>query len=38
MPPAGKRGVPLATPEMGERLSLKEPNEGKRWWMADGAK
>ncbi len=34
---AGKHGVQLATPEMGERLSLRAPHEGRRWWMAGGA-
>jgi len=27
-------GVPLATPAMGERLSLKQPQAGQRWWLA----
>lgn len=26
-------GVKLATPAMGERLSLKEPQAGQRWWL-----
>ena len=26
-------GVPLATPGMGERLSLAQPESGRRWWM-----
>src|SRR6185295_5755698 len=25
-------GIPLATPAMGERLSLKQPQAGRRWW------
>ncbi|MED5622084.1 MBL fold metallo-hydrolase [Ideonella sp. BN130291] len=29
---ADARGVPLATPRMGERLSLKAPQAGERWW------
>ena len=28
------RGVPLATPIMGEALSLKQPHAGKQWWTA----
>ncbi|HEY9025239.1 MAG TPA: MBL fold metallo-hydrolase [Burkholderiaceae bacterium] len=28
------RGVPLATPAMGERLSLAQPQAGERWWQA----
>ena len=30
---AEKNGVKLATPEMGERLSLAAPHEGRRWWL-----
>lgn len=30
---AEKNGVPLATPAMGERLSLKAPHAGKKWWV-----
>ncbi len=33
---AEKNGVKLATPEMGERLSLAAPHEGQRWWRAAG--
>jgi L-ascorbate metabolism protein UlaG (beta-lactamase superfamily) len=29
---AQARGVPLATPGMGERLSLAQPQAGARWW------
>ena len=29
---AQARGVPLATPQMGERLSLRSPQAGQRWW------
>ena len=29
---AQARGVPLATPAMGERLSLAQPHAGERWW------
>lgn len=29
---AQARGVPLATPAMGERLSLAQPQAGERWW------
>lgn len=29
---AEQRGVSLATPEMGERLDLKAPHAGRRWW------
>jgi L-ascorbate metabolism protein UlaG (beta-lactamase superfamily) len=29
---ADARGVPLATPMMGERLSLTAPQAGERWW------
>jgi L-ascorbate metabolism protein UlaG (beta-lactamase superfamily) len=29
---AGTSGVKLATPSMGEQLSLKEPHAGWRWW------
>ncbi|MES2151416.1 MAG: MBL fold metallo-hydrolase [Pseudomonadota bacterium] len=31
---AAARGVPLATPEMGERLDLGAPRAGTRWWQA----
>ncbi len=31
---AQSRGVPLATPGMGERLSLASPQAGQRWWQA----
>ena len=31
---AQARGVPLATPGMGERLSLAQPQAGARWWQA----
>ncbi len=31
---AEARGVPLATPIMGEALSLKQPHAGKQWWTA----
>ena len=30
---AGKGGIKLATPAMGERLSLKAPHAGERWWV-----
>jgi L-ascorbate metabolism protein UlaG (beta-lactamase superfamily) len=30
---AQSRGVPLATPGMGERLSLAQPHAGRRWWL-----
>jgi hypothetical protein len=26
------RGIPLATPRMGERLDLAAPHRGERWW------
>jgi L-ascorbate metabolism protein UlaG (beta-lactamase superfamily) len=29
---AAERGVPLATPEMGEALSLAQPAAGEHWW------
>ncbi|KQR81608.1 hydrolase [Burkholderia sp. Leaf177] len=29
---AATRGIPLATPRMGERLDLSEPHAGERWW------
>jgi L-ascorbate metabolism protein UlaG (beta-lactamase superfamily) len=29
---AQARGVALATPAMGERLSLAQPQAGERWW------
>ncbi|WP_246794037.1 MBL fold metallo-hydrolase [Burkholderia perseverans] len=28
------RGIPLATPRMGERLDLQAPHRGERWWRA----
>jgi hypothetical protein len=31
---AQARAVPLATPAMGERLSLAQPHAGERWWQA----
>lgn len=31
---AKAQGVALATPGMGEALSLKAPNTGRRWWSA----
>ena len=31
---AHSRDVPLATPGMGERLSLVQPHAGQRWWLA----
>jgi L-ascorbate metabolism protein UlaG (beta-lactamase superfamily) len=31
---AQARAIPLATPQMGEMLSMKQPHEGKRWWTA----
>ena len=31
---AQARGVALATPAMGERLSLAQPHAGERWWQA----
>jgi hypothetical protein len=27
-----ERGIPLATPRMGERLDLGAPHHGERWW------
>ncbi|MGE8046867.1 MBL fold metallo-hydrolase [Pseudomonas monteilii] len=30
---AGVQGVPVATPQMGERLDLRAPHTGKRWWL-----
>jgi len=30
---AQAHGVPLATPGMGERLSLEHPQAGQRWWL-----
>jgi L-ascorbate metabolism protein UlaG (beta-lactamase superfamily) len=30
---AEARGVKLATPSMGEQLSLREPHAGQRWWL-----
>lgn len=29
---ATERGIPLATPRMGERLDLANPHSGERWW------
>ncbi|MGV7241072.1 MBL fold metallo-hydrolase [Caballeronia sp. M23-90] len=29
---AAARGIPLATPRMGERLDLTTPHHGERWW------
>jgi L-ascorbate metabolism protein UlaG (beta-lactamase superfamily) len=29
---AEQRAIPLATPQMGEMLSMKQPQTGKRWW------
>jgi hypothetical protein len=34
---AHAREVPLATPGMGERLSLTQPQAGQRWWQAVAA-
>ncbi|MEJ7807263.1 MAG: MBL fold metallo-hydrolase [Telluria sp.] len=31
---AEQRAVPLATPEMGQMLNLKQPQAGRRWWTA----
>lgn len=31
---AQERGLPLATPQMGEMLSMKQPQAGQRWWLA----
>jgi L-ascorbate metabolism protein UlaG (beta-lactamase superfamily) len=31
---AQSRAVPLATPAMGERLSLAQPQSGERWWQS----
>jgi hypothetical protein len=31
---AQSRAVPLATPAMGERLSLAQPQAGERWWQS----
>jgi L-ascorbate metabolism protein UlaG (beta-lactamase superfamily) len=31
---AEQRGVPLATPEMGQPLNLNQPEAGRRWWTA----
>jgi L-ascorbate metabolism protein UlaG (beta-lactamase superfamily) len=28
------KNIPLATPQMGEMLSMKQPHEGQRWWTA----
>jgi L-ascorbate metabolism protein UlaG (beta-lactamase superfamily) len=28
------KAIPLATPQMGEMLSMKQPQEGQRWWTA----
>lgn len=30
---AAKQGVPLATPEMGVALNLKQPEPGRKWWL-----
>ncbi|WP_306580444.1 MBL fold metallo-hydrolase, partial [Pseudomonas sp.] len=29
---AGQQGVPVATPRMGERVDLRSPRAGERWW------
>jgi len=29
---AQARGVPLATPEMGEAVDLRQPQTGRAWW------
>jgi L-ascorbate metabolism protein UlaG (beta-lactamase superfamily) len=29
---AAERGVPVATPMMGERVDMNAPREGSRWW------
>lgn len=31
---AAERGVPVATPRMGERVDMNAPQEGSRWWRA----
>jgi len=31
---AAERGVPVATPMMGERVDMNAPQEGSRWWRA----
>jgi L-ascorbate metabolism protein UlaG (beta-lactamase superfamily) len=31
---AAARGVPVATPMMGERIDMNAPHEGSRWWRA----
>jgi L-ascorbate metabolism protein UlaG (beta-lactamase superfamily) len=31
---AAKRGVNLATPQMGEAVDLKQPQRGEKWWLA----
>lgn len=31
---AAKRGVHLATPQMGEAVDLKQPQRGEKWWLA----
>ena len=31
---AAERGVPVATPMMGERIDMNAPHEGHRWWRA----
>ncbi|THF65957.1 hydrolase [Pseudothauera nasutitermitis] len=31
---AAERGVPVATPMMGERIDINAPHEGSRWWRA----
>lgn len=35
---AAERGVPVATPMMGERIDLDAPHAGRRWWRGEGAK
>ena len=31
---AARQGVPIATPEMGQLLNLKQPEAGGKWWLA----
>ena len=31
---AAKRGVHLATPQMGETVDLRQPKQGEKWWLA----
>ncbi|MET0894010.1 MAG: MBL fold metallo-hydrolase [Pseudoxanthomonas sp.] len=31
---AARQGVPLATPSMGQRLDLQQPDAGEAWWLA----